>query len=114
VAHGVRQALFAKVGCTAERIEGGDPRAVAPAIDFLDADPRCFRSGYAKEHLCHYLARFDLTRSEKQRLGPIVSTALTDPHRPQRERKRWEHLATSLGIDTSGPLDQADSPDPFT
>lgn len=79
-------------------LKNGDARAVTPATDFLEVDPRCFRSGYAKEHLCQYLARMELSEVQRRRLVPVVTAGLAEPHRPQRERKRWEHPAEAVGV----------------
>src|ERR1700754_354759 len=39
-----------------EQVRHRDPEAVEAAVRFLEADPRHFRSGYAKEHLWRVLA----------------------------------------------------------
>lgn len=82
------------------RLQAGDAEAVGPAIDFLEADPMCFRSGYTKERLCQYLARMDLNDEARARLAPIVTKVLVDRDRPERERKQWLRLSESLGVAT--------------
>jgi hypothetical protein len=78
-------------------LQQGDEAAVEPSIDFLDADPICFRSGYAKERLCRFLSRIDLTEVQRTRLVPIVTKALGS-QRPLREQKQWRQLAQAVGV----------------
>jgi hypothetical protein len=85
-------------------LQQGDPVAVDASIDFLDADPICFRSGYAKEKLCRFLSRIDLAEVQQTRLVPIVAKALGS-QRPVREQKQWRQLAmpsVSLYVIPSG------------
>lgn len=62
----------------------GDPQAVAWALVFLEADPRCFRAGYVRERLVRYLARMldRLSDQDHRRLGAILLAAVDDPWRP--------------------------------
>ena len=46
----------------------GDHDAIGLAIDFLEADPYCFRSGFIKKKLCTALKRAPLTRKERSQL----------------------------------------------
>ena len=46
----------------------GDHDAIGLAIDFLEADPYCFRSGFIKKKLCTALKRAPLTREERGQL----------------------------------------------
>jgi hypothetical protein len=81
-------------------LQQGNEAAVDASIDFLDADPICFRSGYAKERLCRFLARIDLTEVQRTRLQPIVTKALGS-QRPLREQKQWRLLAQAVGVSVS-------------
>ena len=82
---------------TLEALDEGDaPGAVEAAIDFLTADPRCFRSGYQKEKVCGLLARASLTEGQRERLAPVVDGVLKGEKRPARETKRWEKLFGAL------------------
>jgi hypothetical protein len=78
-------------------LQQGDATAVDASMDFLDADPICFRSGYVKERLCRFLSRIDLTEVQRTRLIPIVTKALGS-QRPVREQKQWRQLAHAVGV----------------
>ncbi|HXQ43029.1 MAG TPA: hypothetical protein VN816_00185 [Acidimicrobiales bacterium] len=82
-----------------EGAKRGESWAFAPAVDFLEADPRCFRSGYYKERLCHYLARVDLTPQQRRRLALVTAEVLAESDRPQRELKEWRRLAAAMRDD---------------
>ncbi len=59
-----------------EKLRTGDPIAVEPAITFLEADPWCFRSGYAKETILRFLPRATLTEEQAERLRVVVLHAV--------------------------------------
>ena len=52
---------------TVAALQRGEVSAVEPAIVFLEADPRFFRSGYVKEALCRFLGRAPLTAQQRNR-----------------------------------------------
>ena len=79
-----------------EGAKGGEEWALAPAIDFLEADPHCFRSGYYKERLCRYLSRAPLAPDQRHRLALVATRVLTQSDRPGRERKAWERLSSAV------------------
>jgi hypothetical protein len=54
------------------RLQAGDAGAVETALNFLEADPWCFRSGYVKENLMRFLVRARLTPSERQRVEQVL------------------------------------------
>jgi hypothetical protein len=81
-----------------DALRRGDASGVAPALDFLQADAHCFRSGYEKERVCRFLARCELTRKERARLVAVIDRVRTGPARPGRERRAFERLAARLGI----------------
>jgi len=56
----------------ARRLAEGDPMAVEPALVFLEADPWCFRSGYAKATLVRRLGRHRLTPDHRDRLACVL------------------------------------------
>lgn len=85
-------------------LQAANPDAVEPAVDFLDADPKCLPSGYTKETLRQYHTRMDLSDAGRVRLAPIVTRPLADSHRPERERRRWLRLAESLGLPSGGTV----------
>ena len=66
--------------------------AAESCIEFLVADPMCFRSGYEKEKVCRILANAELTDGQRQRLKATVDKVLQGPPRVGRELKRWQHL----------------------
>ena len=53
------------------RLQAGDPGAVEAALVFLEADPWCFRSGYAKETIVRLLARHRLNPGQHRRLEDV-------------------------------------------
>jgi hypothetical protein len=77
-----------------EAAQRGEEWAFGPAIDFLEADPHCFRSGYYKERLCRYLSRATLAPDQRHRLAVLSTRVLAEPDRPGRERKAWERLSS--------------------
>jgi hypothetical protein len=78
-------------------LRDGAPWAIDPAIDFVDADPRCFRSGYEKERLCRYLGRIDLEEAQRIRVAVVARRVLDGPPRPDRELRRWRLLLAAAG-----------------
>jgi len=77
-------------------LQRGEAWAIGPAVDFLVADPRCYRSGYEKEVLCRYLSRLQIPARERTRLLPVAEFAAEDDRRPMRERKRWRRLVATM------------------
>ena len=59
-----------------ERLRTGDPTAIEPAIQFLEVDPWCFRSGYAKETILRYLKRAELDDEQGGRLRLVIRNAV--------------------------------------
>jgi hypothetical protein len=74
-----------------ERLRTGDPVAVEPAITFLEVDPWCFRSGYAKETILRFLPRAPLTEEQAERLRVVVLHAVDVGDR--REFRGYGRLA---------------------
>jgi hypothetical protein len=83
-------------GETVTALQHGDRDAVDPAIVFLEADPRCFRSGYQKEELCRFLGRAELTDQQRRRLLNVADRGSNDPRRPLRERRAFRRLEVRL------------------
>jgi len=54
------------------RLTDGDVGAIEPALIFLEADPWCFRSGYAKETLVRLLRRHRLVSLQRERLEAVL------------------------------------------
>jgi hypothetical protein len=59
-----------------ERLRTGDPTAIEPAITFLEVDPWCFRSGYAKETILRLLKRANLSDEQAERLRSVIVRAV--------------------------------------
>ena len=78
----------------------GARESIAPAVVFLEADPRCDRSGYVKERLCRLLALLDLPVPARRALGRLAPRMISDSSRPERERKAWRRLAEALASQT--------------
>lgn len=77
-----------------ERLRAGDPERVEPAITFLEVDPWCFRSGYAKETILRFLPRAKLTEEQAERLRVVVLHAVDVGDR--REFRGYSRLARHL------------------
>ena len=54
----------------------GDREAIKDAVDFLEADPYCFRSGFIKKKLCTALKKAPLAQEERVQLRNIVLNLL--------------------------------------
>ncbi|NLR99172.1 hypothetical protein HGP17_20320 [Rhizobium sp. P38BS-XIX] len=55
-----------------DRLKGGDARGVEMAIEFLEADPWFFRSGYIKANLARFLKRVPLSKRQVRRLESVL------------------------------------------
>jgi hypothetical protein len=75
-------------------IRDGDAAAVDAAITFLEVDPWCFRSGYAKEIIVHRLKGATLTTGQAARLRRVVFRVIDVGDR--REFRGYCHLARGL------------------
>jgi hypothetical protein len=64
------------------------------AIEFLEADPWFFRSGYYKEKLIRYILRLDLTTNFQARLRKIILAAVDKRYR--REFREYCRLARKV------------------
>ena len=59
-----------------ERLRTDDSIAADRVIAFLEVDPWCFRSGYAKETILHFLKRATLTGDQATRLRAVILNAV--------------------------------------
>lgn len=71
--------------------------AIETALDFLEVDPWCFRSGYIKEYIWHYVPQCGLTKNDLVRLRRIALKYLD--RRIQREFWFMCRAMTCLGQD---------------
>jgi len=76
--------------------ESESAESIDACIDFLVADPMCFRSGYEKEKVCRLLSHISLSPAQKHRLQPAVEYVLQRAPRVGREMKRWQQLEKSM------------------
>lgn len=77
-----------------QQVKAGDPAGAELLIEFLEADPRFFRSGYLKADAVQYLKRVGLTETQRERLRKVVVKVVAS--RDGRELRRYCHLATVL------------------
>jgi hypothetical protein len=70
--HDANARFEAFVDAVAEPLRRDEPGGVPRAVDFLECDPWCFRSGYAKGRLLRRLTSQQLTSDEQNRLVDVV------------------------------------------
>jgi hypothetical protein len=70
--HASCDAFYAPLWELIDKLRGGDASAAEPAIRFLEADPMCFRSGYLKAKIAHYICRSPLDGGQRERLMAVV------------------------------------------
>lgn len=87
-------ALPPDFGDAYEQIKAGDPTGAERMIEFLEADPYFFRSGYLKADAAQYLKRVPLTPKQRARLRQVILARVADPDR--REFRRYCHLAAAV------------------
>ena len=80
-AHRAVMDLEALVDDTVERVRHGAPHGVDDALTFLEADPWCFRSGYAKERLLRSLGTVEFTEAQRRRGAAVVRSYVLGPDR---------------------------------
>jgi hypothetical protein len=77
-----------------ERLQAGDLKGVESGIEFLEADPICFRSGYVKGAVADALKHVSLSTSQVERLRAVVLRFVDS--RYEREFRRYCRLARTL------------------
>lgn len=104
--------LYSPLDLVVETLRLGDRRAVETAIRFLEADPMCYRSGYLKEKIAHYICRPPLDGDQRARLRE-VALALVE-RRNTREFAEYCRLAARLDDPAlrSALMERLDHPDP--
>ena len=78
-----------------DALKSHDTEAIADALDFLDADPMHFRSGYTKEEVWRRLGGAPLTPADKIRLEQIALRYLM--RRVEREFWLMARVMSKLG-----------------
>ncbi|WP_261575400.1 hypothetical protein [Frankia gtarii] len=71
--------FYAPFDAAAAALRAGDPTGLETAVQFLEADPWCFRSGYMKAGLMHRIANSAGTEAHRPRLQDIVMYLLRHP-----------------------------------
>jgi hypothetical protein len=92
--HELMGALYAPVDDALERLRQGDRSAMETLLNFLEADPFCHRSGYAKAKIINSLTTRDLDSPARQRLRTVLFAVIEQPTR--REFRRYIRLARYL------------------
>lgn len=82
----MRDALPAEFWESAEQVQRGDPAGAELLIEFLQADPYYFRSGYLKADVLRWLGRIPLDEPQMDRLRTVVLKAVTDGCLPDELR----------------------------
>jgi hypothetical protein len=77
-----------------EDLKAGGQSGVETAIEFLEADPICFRSGYLKSDILKFLGRLSLTPRQCERLRCVVLAVTA--RRYDREFRRYCRMAGKL------------------
>lgn len=78
-----------------EKLKDGDTDAIEVSIQYLEAKPRCFRSGYIAEEILHKLKHVTLTDDQVSRLVKLIVDSIgAGPH---RVFMRYTRLARVLG-----------------
>ena len=77
-----------------ERLGIGDSSGLATAVEFLEADPWFFRSGYTKAELIRCIGRLELPSATADRLRRVVLAAVDG--RDRREFRRYCRLARKV------------------
>jgi hypothetical protein len=77
-----------------ERLREGNAAALVDAIEFLEADPWFFRSGYIKAKLVRLIKRWPLTPVQADRLRAVVVRVVDG--RDRREFRDYCRLARRL------------------
>jgi hypothetical protein len=93
-AHGAVMDFEALVDDIVERVRHRALHGVDDALTFLEADPWCFRSGYAKERLLRALGSAELTEPQRRRGAAVVRSYVLGPDR--REFRPVGNLARAL------------------
>ncbi|MCK9904364.1 hypothetical protein MXD63_30495 [Frankia sp. Cpl3] len=95
----------------AKALRSGETQEVETAVQFLEADPWCFRSGYMKAELMHRLANGPDLDTHHHRLHDVVGRRLTDPQ-PRLLRHTARLAAAVWDDDLHQRVDRLPCPEP--
>lgn len=112
--HELVERFYAPLKTAMPSLRRGEARAVAAALDFLETDPWCFRSGYMKAEVMHALANApSLAGQPRERAQRVVLHRLLRPeprlarHTARLAAAVWDDEldseVRSLGERGSGP-----------
>src|ERR1051325_11588206 len=80
------------LGYSMQQLAKKDAETIEYAVQFLEADPMFFRSGYIKEEILEHLSRNPLNDDQKQRLRKVILERVRDTG-TRREFRRYCRLA---------------------
>ena len=84
------------LGESMRRLTEREPVAIESAVQFLEADPMFFRSGYIKEELLEHLSRgIPLNDDQKKRLQQVILLRVRE-RRTRCEFRRYCRLAPAV------------------
>ena len=90
-----REVFTDRFSAAESAVKAGDESGLEYCIRFLEADPWCFGSGYAKARLIPAIRKFDLDGPTRERLRRVV-LAVVDDTRRRREIPRYGQLARAV------------------
>lgn len=77
-----------------EKLEARDPGTIEQVVQFLEADPFYFRSGYHKVDMIRSLCRMPLSEDQKKRLQQVVLSQIRG--KDKREFRAYCRLAKAV------------------
>lgn len=87
-----------------ERLAAGESDALEPALVFLEADPWCFRSGYAKERIAELLSRHHPDLGQQARIERVLLHVVDVGDRPEFRRHQFRLLPHTYAYRVIVPL----------
>jgi hypothetical protein len=80
-----------------ERLRNGDQEAIELAVQYLEANPWYFRSGYHKAEILKFLKRLPLSQEQSTRLRKVILERVRG--KPVREMRAYGRLAPRVTND---------------
>jgi hypothetical protein len=77
-----------------KRLKNADPEAIELALQFLEADPYFFGSGYIKENILRQFKRYPLSKDHHVRLAALIVRSIDGGGR--REFRGYSRLARKI------------------